>query len=134
MTQKEFTNYAIPKILEFLPQFMEYCVIKPNDIVDIEYLSESRSVQLWVTTQDIEITIGFNGFKNQHDWHIHLSTYDGDYDNEIDDAISMLNDIISDRKLLLCSKINGYSLADEDNVKDAQENQEEIELKYWSEL
>ena len=90
MNQKEFTEYVIPKLIEYFPQFESYKVDRPGDIADIEIKSLSSKLELWITTQNIEITVGFTGLENLNDWHTHITTYDDEFiDADIADAVQL---------------------------------------------
>ncbi len=136
MDQKEFTDYVIPRLLEYFPQFMEYCVINPHDIVDIEYKSKSGNVELWITTQDEEITIGLTGLKRSlFDWHTHITTYDYDYINDdIAKAVETIENILGDKLQIINSSRLGYTLNGIEYCKENQELDELIEVTTWSKL
>ncbi|MFD0766625.1 hypothetical protein ACFQZI_17320 [Mucilaginibacter lutimaris] len=68
-------------------------------------------MELWITTQDKEITIGFEGKPQLNDWHTRVTSYDlGLIDNDIKDAIKIIENIINDKEEIACSNINGYTL------------------------
>jgi hypothetical protein len=133
MSQKDFTDYVIPKILERFPPFKDCCVYKPGDIVDIEINSSSRRLELWLTTQDIEITIGFTGAdESLHDWHIHITTYGNEtLDDDIYKASNIIDDIINDKEPICYSNIYGYAPLSIKSDSSPQED-EIIESRPWS--
>lgn len=132
--QKQFTEKVVKKLLERFPQFVDHCVQKLSDVVDIEYKSNTGALELYITTQDIEITIGFDGAKKLSDWHIHITTYDeSDLDNDIESALDVIDDILSDKSPILHSNLRGYSLHNKDQIVEPQA-EEIIVKKRWSEL
>jgi hypothetical protein len=134
IAQKQFTEKVLKKLLKRIPQFVDHCVQKLGDVIDIEYKSNTGFLGLYITTQDIEITIGFEDEKKLSDWHIHITTYDErDLDNDIESALDVIDDILSDRVLILHSNLRGYSLHNKDQVVKPRA-EEIIVTKRWSEL
>jgi len=136
MNQKEFTNYIIPKLIRRFPQFCEFCTQKPNDIVDIDYKSPNGELTLWVTTQDKEITIGFNSEPPLHDWHIHMSQLNANTPREeLEAAVKLLENILTDGEAIVASNIMGHSLIyDINDIENYKEEGEIIRIVYWSDL
>ena len=98
MNQKEFTEYTIPKIIARLPSLEDFCTFKPNDIIDIDYKSKKGKLTVWLTTQNIEITIGFTG-DTECDWHAHMSQFGANTPDEgIRAAIELLDNIINNKE------------------------------------
>lgn len=132
--QKQFTEKVVKKLLERLPQFEDHCVQKLGDIVDIEYKSNTGELALYITTQDIEITIGFEDTKKLSDWHVHITTYDEtDLDNDIESALDLIDYILADKWPISYSNLRGYSLHNKDQIIEPQ-TEEIIVKKWWSEL
>ena len=135
MEQKEFTYYVISKIVERFPQFRELCTKKPNDIIDIDYKSNKGKLTFWLTTQDSEITLGFTG-DSDCDWHTHMSLFGANTpDEELEVAIDFIDSIISDKKKIIHSSIEGYFPTDNVEV-DFMNNEkgEELQVFKWSDL
>jgi hypothetical protein len=135
MEQKEFTYYIISKIVERFPQFRELCTKKPNDIIDIDYKSNTSKLTFWLTTQDKEITLGFNS-DSGCDWHTHMSLFGANTpDEELEVAVDFIDSILGDRKKVIHSSIVGYFPTD--NVEDEfmnKEKDEVLEVFKWSDL
>jgi hypothetical protein len=135
MNQKEFTDYIIPKIVDYFPQFKDLCTVKPNDIIDIDYKSNQGKVTFWLTTQDREITLGFTG-DTECDWHTHMSLFGANTpDEELQIAIDFIQKIIGDKENIVYSNIRGYYLTDNiDNINKCQSTSETFEIFKWSDL
>jgi len=135
ISQKEYTDYTIPKLLEYFPQFIEHCVIQPNDVVNIEYLSKNKKLELWITTQDKEITIGLSGKEQLNDWHTHMSLFGANTpDEELREAAILLTAIITDEKVITYSSVSGYFLGRREDIEKYRQPGEVIRSYYWSEL
>jgi hypothetical protein len=114
---------------------MEHCVVKPEGIVDIEYKSPQGLLTLWLTTQNKEITIGFSGNQNLGDFHTHMSLYGANTpDEELKEAVKLIEDIISDRLTIVYSSILGYTLLDLEEIREYQQANELIGVTSWSKL
>lgn len=131
MTQKEFTDFIIPKIIDKFPQLAGLCTTKPDDIIDIDIKSNRGKLIFWVTTQDKEVTLGFTG-DTTCDWHIHMSSYGANTpDEEVEVAINFISDIIFDKKKIIHSNIYGYYPTDKNVTSDKNEL---VEISKWSDL
>ncbi|WP_107827340.1 hypothetical protein ABZR88_17955 [Mucilaginibacter yixingensis] len=131
MNQQEFTAYVISRLLNHFPQFKVCVVNRPGNIINIEIESPNKNFKLWITTQDVEITIGFTGLEDLNDWHTHITTYDYNYiDDDIVDAVNVVSSIINDEILILYTKEKGYTIFDPESHKQTSDKQ--IVVKYWS--
>ena len=136
MGQKEFTEYIIPKVLDNFPQFKGSCVVKPNDIIDIEYKSNKGKLIFWLTTQDREITLGFTG-DTECDWHTHMSLFGANTpDEELVGAMDFIDKIINNKKTIVHSSTQGYYPTDDtiDEIKEEREQDESLEFFKWADL
>jgi hypothetical protein len=91
--------------------------------------SPSGEVELWITINNVEITIGLTGRINLHDWHTHFTPYEFD-DLETDiigPAVEQIANILSDNSPIYKSNLKGYSL-----FKSKAEPDEKIEQLKWS--
>jgi len=135
MEQKEFTNYIIPKINDRFPQFKDFCTLKSNDIIDIDFKSKNNNLTLWLTTQDKEITLGFTGDQDC-DWHTHMSLFGANTpDEELQVAINLIDNIINDKEQIIHSTELGYFITDDiEGLNKYKQPNEIIKTFYWSEL
>ncbi len=135
MQQKEFTNYIIPKIIDRFPEFKNFCTIKPNDVIDIDFKSKKGYLTLWLTTEDKEITIGFTG-DNVCNWHTHMMLFGANTpDEELQAAIFFIDNIINDRQEIMHSTETGYFITDDiEYLNKSKQPNEIIETLYWRDL
>ena len=135
MEQKEFTEYIIPKIIDRFPDFKDLCVIQPNDITNINYKSQQAKITLRLSTQDKEITIGFAN-ATKFDWHTHISLLGANTpDEELEEAIKLIDRILTDKEIIIHSTVLGYFIADNiDDINKYKQKDEIIEIYYWSDL
>ena len=135
MEQKEFTGYIISRITDRFPQFKNSCTTKANEVVDIDFKSRNGKLTLWLTTQDQEVTIGFTG-DQECDWHTHMSLFNAyTPEEELLTAIDLIENILSDKEVILHSSLSGYFLADNiENVMNQKMKDEVIVTAYWGDL
>ena len=135
MQQKEFTNYVIKKIIDRFPEFKNFCTIKPNDVIDIDFKSKKGYLTLWLTTEDKEITIGFTG-DDDCDWHTHMSLFGANTpDEELQEAIVLIDNIINGREEIVHSTEFGYFITDDiEDVNKSRQPNEIIKTLFWRDL
>ena len=125
MTQENYSIYARKELLSSFPYFSDYERFE-NDVYIVEFPSPHQKVLLWVSTQDKEITIGFDQ-NEECVWHMHMSQLGA---NEIKDE---LKEVIHLIKRIL----NGSELIAFDSEKEiylTSDTFENVEIKKWSEL
>ena len=135
MTQKEFSKYVLDEILKRFPEFV-YHVKLENDIMTIEYPSKLGILNLWITTQDNEITIGFDNKEGTCDWHIHMSQYSAfEPEDELREAINLVNNIIKGKEIIVFKNNKAYKLT-KNSKNEVEEKQDDdiIEFKKWDEI
>jgi len=136
MNQKEFTEYIIPKLVGHFPQFKDFITLKPNDIIDIDYKSNNGKLVFWLTTQDREITLGITG-ETECDWHTHMSLFGANEpDEELSYAINFIEEVITDKKIIVHSNLLGFYPTDEPIIELEKQKEDKEKLKFykWSEL
>ena len=135
MEQKEFTGYIISRITDRFPQFKNSCTTKANEVVDIDFKSRNGKLTLWLTTQDQEVTIGFTG-DHECDWHTHMSLFNAyTPEEELLTAIDLIENILSDKEVIVHSSLSGYFLANNiENVMNQKKKEEVIVTAYWGDL
>ena len=136
MTQREFTEYVILKIIERFPQFEKSCTAKPADIVDIDYKSPKGQLVFWLTTQNKEITVGFTGVTDASDWHMHMSQFGANApDEELEAVMQLTESILNDREKIVYSTVLGYFISDDiDGLEEYKYEKETIDICCWSQL
>jgi hypothetical protein len=135
INQKELSDYVLTGLLQRFPQFMDYYKLD-NDILTIEYPSSQRLLSLWITTQNLEVTVGFDGKNGQCNWHVHMSQFGANNpDEELKEAVNLVNNILIGNEIIAFNSTFGYYLTDNpsDEIKNKQKN-EILEFKRWNEL
>ena len=135
VTQKEYSDYVLTGLLEQFPRFIDYYKLD-NDILTIDYPSSQRLLSLWITTQNLETTVGFDGKNGQCTWHVHMSQFGAnEHDEELKEAINLINGILIGNEIIAFNSTFGYYLTDNpnDDIKN-KHNDEILEFKRWNEL
>ena len=135
LNQNEFSKYILNGLLQRFPQFIDYYKLE-NDIMTIEYPSKTGLLILWITTQDNEITIGFDNSEGNCDWHTHMSQYSAyEPEDELREVINLTNNILIGNETIVYNSSLGYYLTDnpEETIKNKLEG-ETLELKKWHEI
>ncbi len=135
MKQKQFTDYVIPKIIDRFPELKNCVVLKSDEIINIDYKSPLGKLTLWLTTQDNEITIGFAD-DTKFGWHTHMNMFGAvNPDEEIDEAIELISNILTDQYKIIHSTVLGYFIGGDTDGENKYKQEDEItESFYWSEL
>jgi hypothetical protein len=101
LNQKDFTELIKKGVLHQFPKFLDFLKIH-NDIMTIEYPSPLGLVTLWITTQGLEVTIGFDDIAGQCTWHTHMSLFGANEPNEeLKTSIVLIEDIFSGKEILV---------------------------------
>jgi hypothetical protein len=101
----------------------------------LEILSPGKNLELWLTTDNIEITIGFTGRDRLKDWHMHITTYDYAFINDdINEAIDVIENIVTDNQTIIVSNLNGYAPGSIDRFMKRISPGEQLQATYWSQL
>jgi hypothetical protein len=134
MNPKEFTDYVVPKLRAALPKSRLYQVENHADAAYLEIPSRRGKLHLLVSTLGGELTIGFSAGPGKFSWHSHL---DGNepLDEKILTAAETINEILQDRKGVICSSVLGPFPGDQEDLERVAKYRQEtetIELKYWS--
>ena len=135
MDQKKYSDYILNGLLIGFPQFIDYYTII-EDIVKIEYPSKAGLLKLWITTQDMELTIGLEGNEPKWDWHTHISQFSAyEPEDELREAIKLIKNILVDNETIAFSSSLGYYLTYNqfEDMKNKRSD-EVLEFKKWSEL
>ena len=106
-----------------------------NNIIDFDYKCKRDKLNLWLTTQDKEITLDFAA-DTDCDWHTHMRLFGANTpDEELEVAIEFVERIISDQMKIIHSSISGYYpvMNLEDDV-DHNEKGEVVSVLKWSDL
>lgn len=101
LNQKEFTEFIKNGLLSKFPIFSDFLRIE-NNILTIEYPSRTKQIELWITTQDLEITIGMDDKDGNCLLHFHITqTESYNRGNELISAIDSINNILNGTEMLI---------------------------------
>ncbi len=127
LNQKEYSDFILKKLTKFFPKFKEHYRFEQNTLI-IEYPSPSGNIEFWISTQDLELTVGFDQ-DNQCIWHTHASQFGAfDPDNELAEVVKLTNRIFDGKEKIIFDLKNGAYLTD------SPEKSNETEIKTWKEL
>jgi len=135
LNQKEFSDFIKNGLLQEFPYFSDYLKTK-NDIITIEYLSPKKTSIFWITTQDLEITIGFDDCDGNCTWHTHMSLYNAyEPKDELTTSIEVIKNIFSGIEILVCESDSVIYLTKnpEEEIKSNEDNRI-LEFKKWTEI
>ena len=134
MNQKEFSKYVLDGMLKQFPQFINHFKIE-NDTMTIEYHSKSGMLTLWITTQDNEITIGFDNIEGNCYWHTHMSQYNSyESEDELREAIKLINNIMTGNEIIVFINNIANHLTKNTDINAIENRGNVVELKRWNEL
>jgi hypothetical protein len=135
LNQKQYSDYILHGILENFPFFKNYYYIQ-NDILFIEYPSRTGLLKLWITTQDIEVTIGLDNKDGNCEWHTHMSLYSAyEPKDELREIINLINRIFAGQELIVFNNGAAYYLTE--NKIEALVNKlpdDNLDFKKWHEI
>jgi hypothetical protein len=126
-TQKEFSEYVLNGLIASFPKFNDYYRFE-TDVLIIEYPSIKGNLILWISSQNNELTIGFDQ-NNQCIWHTHMSQF-GAYEpeDELKELIKFTKRIFEGEEKIV------FDLTDGIYVTDSEIPENKLEVKEWKEL
>jgi len=135
LNQKEFSDFIKNGLIQEFPYFTDYLRTK-DDIITIEYPSVKKTSTFWITTQDLEITIGFDNNEGNCSWHSHMSLF-GAYEpeDELKTSIELIKHIFNGTEILVfeSGSITFLTKNPEEEIANAENNQI-LEFKKWTEI
>ena len=136
MMQSEYSAIAKEYILTNHPGFAGTINYKEDGSFNCCIQSEKKQLTIWIGTYDTEITIGFDDPNGKCDWHTHMSLFNA-YEpwEEFEAMTELLQLILTDKKPIIFSSKNGYSLTDdvEEDLKN-KDTDEIMTIYKWSDL
>lgn len=136
MSNNELFNLVVPRIIERFPEFQAVNGNSAYGIADIFCKTPKGKLTFWLTTQEGEVTIGFWGDTLAYDWHTHMELLGAAApDQELETAITIIDNLLNDRQEICFSTIYGYYINDTSIDVEQQEIEGEAIVKYkWSDL
>ncbi|EPR65315.1 hypothetical protein ADICYQ_5848 [Cyclobacterium qasimii M12-11B] len=135
LSQKDFSDFIKNGLLKDFPYFSDYIKTK-DDILTIEYPSQQKTATFWITTQDLEITIGFDNSEGNCSWHTHMSLF-GAYEpvDELKTSIELIKNIFNGIEILVFESDSIIYLTKNPDEEIANaENNQILEFKKWTEI
>ena len=134
LNQKEFSDFIQKGILKEFPYLFDYTKSK-DDIITIEYPSSKKIATFWITTQDLEVTIGFDNTDGNCCWHTHMSLY-GAYEpvDELKTSIDLTKRIFDGVEILVCECDSIIYLTDNPEEEIRKNKKRILEFKKWNEI
>lgn len=136
MNQKDISDIVILEVVNSFPQLKNTQTVREDYTIDVKLKSIHGKITLWLTTQNSQITIGFNVAEGKFDWHTHIDVLNREKDDRsFKEAINIINSIITDKSIIIYSSILGYFPTDNDEgIYEYKQEDEIIEVYRWSDL
>jgi len=135
LSQKEFSDFIKNGLVKGFPYFSDYIKIK-DEILTIEIPSSKKTAIFWITTQDLEITIGFDDRNGNCSWHTHMSLYSAyEPEDELRTSIELISNIFNGIEILVCESDSIiYLTKNPEKEIENNENNRILEFKKWTEI
>ncbi|GET25387.1 hypothetical protein [Prolixibacter sp. NT017] len=135
LSQQEYSDIIKTGLLTRFPEFKRF-VRYVDDVLIIEIPSPMKTQLFWISTQDMEITIGFDNANGDCSWHTHMSLYGAyEIDDELRTLIHLLTDIFEGNELLVLedNEVIYLTKNPEDELKNNEDNKI-LDFKKWNEI
>lgn len=131
LNQQEYSDYILKGFRVNFPEFLD-CYRFETDVLIVEYPSLKNSLTLWISTQDIELTVGFDQ-SGQCVWHTHMSLF-GAYEpeDELREAVKFIKGIFAGNQKIVSNSKNEIYMTDTPEEIDETEN--DVELRTWKDF
>ncbi len=131
LNQQEYSEYIFKDFQDNFPEFLD-CYRFETDELIVEYPSHNESLTLWISTQDCELTVGFDQ-TGQCVWHTHMSLF-GAYEpeDELREAVKFIKGIFAGTQKIVSNSKNEIYVTDTPEEIDETENQ--VEIRTWNDF
>ncbi len=134
LDQKEFSDFIKKGLLLQFPIFTDFLKMD-NDILTIEYPSRTKQIELWITTQDLEITVGMDNKDGVCFMHFHILQTDFyNREDELKSAINSINNIFNGTEILVFIGDKIFLSDNPEEIIREYATNEIAELKKWIEI
>lgn len=134
MDQREFTDIVVSGIRGIFPQTRQYQIEGHKDVAYLEIASKRDKLGILISTRDSMLTIGFSAGPGLFYWHEHLLGEEL-IEDKVLTAAEIISEILQDKKGIIYSSVLGFFPGDPEDLQDEyKEENETIELKYWSDF
>lgn len=102
MNQALYSDITLKYLTQNHPDFLESIDFKEDHSFDCFIKSISGNRLLWIATYDLELTIGFEDYKKECDWHFHIGASGGNNQNEeLKEMTKILNEILNNEQVFV---------------------------------
>lgn len=131
LNQQEYSNYIRRNLQQVFPEFSHYCRFEA-DVYIVEYPSPEKELVLWISTQDHEITVGFDK-EEECVWHTHMSLF-GAYEpeSELNAMVKYIKGIFEGRERIVTNSRNEIYVTD--TPEETIESDNFVILKKWKDF
>jgi hypothetical protein len=111
LNQQEYSDFIQRNLQRIFPSFLDYYRFE-KDVYIIEYPSEKKYMTLWISTQDCEISIGFDK-DGECVWHTHMSQFGANEpETELNAAVIFINGIFDGKEIIVTNSKNEVFVTD----------------------
>ena len=131
LNQQEYSDYIQRHLLQVFPEFSDYCRFE-TDVYIVEYPSIKNDLVLWISTQDDELTVGFDK-DGECIWHTHMSLF-GAYEpeSELNAAVNFIKGIFEGREIIVTNSKNKIYVTDTPEI--TNESDDKLIFKTWKDF
>ena len=102
MNQTLYSDITLKYLAQNHPEFLESMDFKEDQSFDCSIKSMNGNRFLWIATYDLEITIGFENYEKECDWHSHIGASRGNNQHEeLKELTKELNKILSNEQVFI---------------------------------
>ena len=131
LNQQEYSDHIQRNLQQIFPEFSDYCRFE-TDVYIVEYPSPKKDLVLWISTQDYEITVGFDK-DGECVWHTHMSLF-GAYEpeSELNAMVKYIKGIFEGREIIVTNSKNEIYVTD--TPEETTEPDNKVKLKQWKDF
>jgi len=131
LDQQEYSDYIQRNLEQIFPEFSDYYRFE-KDVYIVEYPSPKKDLVLWISTQDYEITVGFD-IDGECVWHTHMSLF-GAYEpeSELNAMVKYIKGIFEGREIIVTNSENKIYVTD--TPEETTESDDKVILKQWKDF
>ena len=131
LDQEEYSDYIQRNLEQIFPEFLDYYRFE-KDVYIVEYPSPKKDLVLWISTQDYEITVGFD-IDGECVWHTHMSLF-GAYEpeSELNAMVKYIKGIFEGREIIVTNSENKIYVTD--TPEETTESDDKVILKQWKDF
>lgn len=102
MNQALYSEIALKYLKQNHPEFLKSVDFKEDQSFDCCIKSVRGNRFLWIATYDLEITVGFENYMKECDWHFHIGASGGNNQKEeLKELTKLLNEILNNEQVFI---------------------------------